>query len=137
MEKSVTEGMRKLQEVLRKRAREMSQELEACAESLRSGSCSCEVLDTAYSIAHSLHGAGEPYGYPCLSEMGAGLENVIAALRAGTLAATEQVAALIDSGAAALKDLAEGRSEDGAIRQRISGLAWRCESTLHNGQLAD
>lgn len=115
----------------------MSPELEACAESLRSGSCSCEVLDTAYSIAHSLHGAGEPYGYPCLSAMGAGLENVIAALRAGTLAATEQVAALIDSGAAALKDLADGRSEDGAIRQRISDLAWRCESALRNRQLVD
>ena len=129
-------GNPKLRKLFRKVTRQMALELDGFAKALRAGSPHRETLDKAYSIAHSLHGAGEPYGHPCLSELGAALEKVIAALRSGDLAAAEPVIGLFDSSAAALRDLSADAAPK-AVCERVRDLAWNCQCALRGNPSSD
>ncbi|MFH1732148.1 MAG: Hpt domain-containing protein [Planctomycetota bacterium] len=110
---------------------QMSADLAAFAGSLRAGSARADDHEKVYEIAHSLHGSGKLYGYPCVSELGASLENVVEALQERRLAGAPALASLIESCSAALLDLANLAVPDDAARAKIRDRAWECECVLH------
>jgi chemotaxis protein histidine kinase CheA len=120
-----------LEELFREVVSEMSANLAAFSGTLRLQSPDADCCQEAYSIAHSLHGSGKLYGYPCVSELGASLEKVTAALRDRHLPATPALASLVGSCSAALSALCDGHAADEAARAGIRDLAWECECVLH------
>lgn len=121
----------KLEKLFCSTVRQMADDLAECAEALRSTPFPPEASQKAYSIAHSLHGAGTMYGFPQVTEMGASLEKMLKALAAGRLAPTPAVIELVDSCANALRGLAEADCDEETSTAAISRLAWKCECTIH------
>jgi len=120
-----------LEELFREVVSEMSANLAAFAERMRTAAPDSECCKEAYCIAHSLHGSGKLYGYPCVSELGASLEKVTKALGDCQIAPTPAVASLIASCSAALSELADGSTPDETARATIRDLAWESECALH------
>ena len=108
-----------------------STNLAAFASSIRAGSARADDHEDAYQIAHDLLGTGTFYGYPCVSELGASLKNVIKALQEGRLAGAPALASLIESCSTALLDLANLAVPDDAACAKIRDRAWECECVLH------
>jgi len=108
-----------------------STNLAAFAASLRAGSACADDHDKAYQIAHSLHGTGKLYGFPCVSDLGASLKKVIQALQERRLAGALALASLIESCSAALLDLVNLAVPDEAARAKVRDRAWECECVLH------
>ena len=120
-----------LDELFREVVLQMSANLAAFAETVRTTAPGSECCKEACCIAHSLHGSGKLYGYPCVSELGASLEKVTKALAAGQIPPTPALASLIASCSAALSELADGSVSDETARSAIRDLAWECECSLH------
>jgi|GEM_PF-3395754 len=120
----------KLAELFRNVVGQMADDLGAFARSLESGPLDTKELDRAYGIAHSLHGAGALYGYPCLSELGAAMEKLVNSLRTSDARASRKAAALFESCSAALRDITNATTAHGPVTDRISDLAWQCECAL-------
>ena len=127
----------KLDELFRTVAAQMGTELAAFAQSLRSGTPDAAAVRGAYDIAHRLHGAGTPYGYPAVTEMGASLERIIEAVKDGALAVSPALSDLIEACAAALRDLNAPDRAGQDCAARFSRLAWQCECVLHAPSSAD
>lgn len=83
----------------------------------------------AHNVAHRLHGAAAPYGYPCLSELGAELEQMVSALRTGTVKPTPAVAKLIAIAAETMVKI----EDEKAYIDKIELLAWKCECLRRGG----
>ena len=109
----------------------MAGELSGFAAALRSNGMTAEVTEKAYRIAHSLHGAGTLYGYPCVSELGSALEKLVAGIHRGEVRASAGVAELVDSCAAALREAAGPDRGSEAVAARLTRLAWLCECAAH------
>ena len=120
----------KLAELFCKVVGQMADDLAAFAQSLKSGSLDDTAFDRAYGIAHSLHGAGALYGYPCLSDLGAALEKLVNYLRCGKVPTSHMAAGLFESCSTALRDVASATTVHGPVIDRIAELAWKCECAL-------
>lgn len=120
-----------LAELFREVVSEMSANLAAFGETVRATTPDAECCKEAYCIAHSLHGSGKLYGFPCVSELGASLEKLTKALGNCEISATPALASLIASCSAALSELAAGSSPDNDARAAVRNLAWECECALH------
>lgn len=116
---------------------QMADSLAASAKALRATPPSPDAPEQVYHVAHSLHGAGTMYGFPCISEMGACLEDLVKAVMSGRRALTQDVIDLIECCAAALRDVAASDDVDEAAAARISEVAWKCECALHDAAGAD
>jgi chemotaxis protein histidine kinase CheA len=120
-----------LEELFREVVSEMSANLATFAETLRTTTPNSECCQEAYCIAHSLHGSGKLYGYPCVSELGASLEKLTKALQDCRTPPTPALASLIASCSTALSGLADATVPDETARATIRDLAWECECALH------
>lgn len=109
---------------------QMATDLESIANAIRSNPGGLDASDRAYRIAHSLHGAGSLYGYPCVSELGAALERLTDTLRANRLPPTDAVVPLLLDCAAALRGVTGPNRTDPAVIAKLSELAWKCECLL-------
>jgi chemotaxis protein histidine kinase CheA len=110
----------------------MADDLAGLAERLECGAPAPDAPEQAYSIAHSLHGAGTMYGFPTVSEVGASLERLSDALRSGRLKPTGDITHLIGDCAEALRNLAEPRQTDPARDEILSDLAWKCDCAVRD-----
>ena len=120
-----------LEELFCAKVGQMAADLAALAKALATGAPSAGTLQKLYVIAHSLHGAGTMYGFPCVSELGASLEGLINAVRSGQLAPAPEVSDLVDSCAAALREVACPGRANKALAATVSETAWKCECALH------
>ena len=120
-----------LEELFREVVSEMAANLATFAQAVRTTTPDSECCKEAYCIAHSLHGSGKLYGYPCVSELGASLEKVTKALGDRQISPTPALGSLIASCSAGLSELAAGSAPDTTARAIIRNLAWECECALH------
>jgi len=120
-----------LDELFREVVSQMAVGLGRFAGAVRAGAPSPDSCEEAYGIAHSLHGSGELYGYPCVSELGGVLEKLVDAVRQGYAEPTAALASLFDACSAALLALCERNAPNEEARSRLRDLTWESECVLH------
>ncbi len=120
-----------LDELFREVVSQMAVGLGRFAQAVRSGAPSPDSCEEAHGIAHSLHGSGKLYGYPCVSELGAALEKLVNAVRQGYADPTAALASLFDACSAALLALCEEDASNEDARSRVRDLTWESECVLH------
>ena len=120
-----------LDKLFREVVSQMAGGIAAFGRSIRDTPPSPDGCERVYGFAHSLHGSGKLYGYPCVSELGAALEKVTRSMQEARLAASPAVAGLLESSAAALIAVCEAEASDTSARDRIKNLAWECECLMH------
>jgi len=131
----VEEGPRDgdLYELFCNKLAEMAGDLSALANALRTGQRDHQTLKPARTAAHRMHGAGSMYGHPCVSQLGAALEQLLPAIEAGQIAVTDAASTLLDDCADALRHFDHAEHRGAATPQAISRLAWQCECAARGG----